>query len=223
MLSFNKIKEKIVYQYKIRIKKDKFLLAVRKWFRDGGDKTLRLNYPTLKSSSIVLDVGGFKGEWADNIYKKYSPSIFVFEPVKQYYEIIQEKFSENEKVSSYPFGLSNANKNMDIALQEDGSSTIKIDSDNIEKAELIDVFEFFENEGFEDVGLMKINIEGGEFDLLNRMIEKGLIEKCENLQIQFHDFFPEAQELREKIREKLSKTHKLTYDYYFVWENWERL
>lgn len=196
---------------------------MRKWFRDGGDTTFRLNYPTLKSSSIVLDVGGFKGEWADNIYKKYSPSIFVFELVKQYYEIIQEKFSENEKVSSYPFGLSNANKNMDIALQEDGSSTIKIDSDNIEKADLIDVFEFFENEGFEDVGLMKINIEGGEFDLLNRMIEKGLIGKCENLQIQFHDFFPEARELREKIRGELSKTHKLTYDYYFVWENWERL
>ena len=42
------------------------------------------------------------------------------------------------------------------------------------------------------------------------------------LQIQFHNFIPNAEKLREDIREDFSKTHHLTYDYYFIWENWER-
>ena len=33
--------------------------------------------------------------------------------------------------------------------------------------------------------------------------------------------FDDSEEKRENIRKSLSLTHKLTYDYTFVWENWE--
>lgn len=38
----------------------------------------------------------------------------------------------------------------------------------------------------DDIGLMKINIEGGEYELLERMIELGIINKVKDIQIQFH-------------------------------------
>ena len=79
------------------------------------------------------------------------------------------------------------------------------------------------NKKIDEIDLIKINIEGGEFELLERMFEQGLVAKCKNIQIQFHDFFPEAKSLRQDIRERLKETHHLTYDYYFVWENWERI
>jgi hypothetical protein len=69
---------------------------------------------------------------------------------------------------------------------------------------------------------MKINIEGGEYSLLQRMIEKEITGICNNIQVQFHNCFQNAPEMRMNIREVLNKTHFLTYDYYFVWENWEK-
>lgn len=48
-----------------------------------------------------------------------------------------------------------------------------------------------------------------------------IIKNIKNLQIQFHNFVDSAEEKREAIRKQLSLTHKLTYDYYFIWENWE--
>ena len=63
------------------------------------------------------------------------------------------------------------------------------------------------------IDLMKINIEGGEYDLLFCLIEKDLISRINNLQIQFHSFVPNAKNNREKIINLLKKTHKKTKHY----------
>jgi hypothetical protein len=39
-------------------------------------------------------------------------------------------------------------------------------------------------------------------------------------QIQFHDFIDDAASMRDKIIDALSKTHKRSWCYTFVWENW---
>ena len=70
---------------------------------------------------------------------------------------------------------------------------------------------------------MKINIEGAEYDLLDHLIETGFIANIINLQIQFHEFVPNAKERMENIQKRLEKTHALTYQHEFVWENWKRL
>jgi len=49
-----------------------------------------------------------------------------------------------------------------------------------------------------------------------------MIPIFKNLQIQFHDFIIDnANERMENIQTQLAKTHKITYQYKFVWENWE--
>ncbi len=53
------------------------------------------------------------------------------------------------------------------------------------------------------------------------LLNMEIIKNIKNLQIQFHNFVDSAEEKREAIRKQLSLTHKLTYDYYFIWENWE--
>lgn len=49
--------------------RDSFQREVRRWFRDKGDSTLRLDYP-LNADSIVLDVGGYKGDFSALIHEK---------------------------------------------------------------------------------------------------------------------------------------------------------
>lgn len=58
-----------------------FQREVRRWFRDKGDSTLRLDYP-LDAESIVLDVGGYKGDFTALIHEKFNCRVFVFEPLQ---------------------------------------------------------------------------------------------------------------------------------------------
>jgi len=67
---------------------------------------------------------------------------------------------------------------------------------------------------------MKINIEGSEYDLLEHLLETNYVKIIKNIQVQFHDFVPNAEKRMKRIQEKLQKTHYLTYQYPFVWENW---
>jgi hypothetical protein len=82
--------------------------------------------------------------------------------------------------------------------------------------------EFFHRHSIESVDLVKINIEGGEYDLLDHLIAEGLIERIRDVQVQFHDFVPGAEARRAAIRHGLEATHVVTYDEPFVWENWRR-
>ena len=65
-----------------------------------------------------------------------------------------------------------------------------------------------------------MNIEGGEYDLLEYLVGTEWIGKIEDIQIQFHNYGPEYVRRKDKIRLELSKTHYLTYDYALIFENW---
>jgi hypothetical protein len=72
------------------------------------------------------------------------------------------------------------------------------------------------------VDLMKINIEGGEYELLEHLIARGLTKRIRNIQVQFHeDVMAGAAGRMERIQSRLAETHHLTYQERFVWENWE--
>lgn len=68
---------------------------------------------------------------------------------------------------------------------------------------------------------MKINIEGGEYDLLEHLIVSGFVRNIDNIQVQFHDFVDDAEHRMAVIHKNLAKTHRLSYQYPLVWENWE--
>jgi FkbM family methyltransferase len=193
---------------------------VRQWFQDGGDDTLRINYD-LNENSIVFDLGGYHGGWAEKIYNKYHCTIYVFEPILELYEGICKKFEGNEKIKIYNFGISNANEKRFICLNNDGSS-FYLKNDNLLECEVKSIVEFLEQENINNVDLMKINVEGDEFKILEKILESEIVNKFTNIQVQFHDFYPNSRELRNELHEELIKTHHLTYNYEFVWENWEK-
>lgn len=197
----------------------KQIKRVRPWFEINGDNTLRLDY-NLNRDSIVVDVGGYEGKWANDIYKKYNCNIFIFEPIKEYYDKIVERFKENPKIRVYNYGLSNKDCDKQISLLNDSSSLFK-KSRNLQKITLVNASNFFNSEKIGKIELIKINIEGGEYDLLENLIENGLIYKIRNIQVQFHDFVKRAKKRMLKIEDELSKTHHPTYRFEFVWENWE--
>ena len=205
--------------FKVYILRDKFLLSAKKWFKDEGDKTLRVDYP-LNENSIVFDIGGYEGKFADEIFKKYQCTVYVFEPIDKFYKSICTRFEGNSKIKIFNFGLSDKDEEMMISISDDASS-VHIDTKNKEVILLKSINEFILKNKINYINLMKINIEGGEFKVLPALISSSLVKNIDNLQIQFHNFIPNSLKMRDNIREELIKTHELTYDYYFIWENWK--
>jgi FkbM family methyltransferase len=194
--------------------------CVRRWFADKGDKTLRLNY-SLNSDSTVIDLGGYRGDWSAEMFCKYNCNILVFEPVKEFSDFLKQRFSHNPKIKIHTFGLSDSDGTVRIALDEASSSVFKR-SNHYSDVELQQADVFLNKFGMKTFDLMKINIEGGEYSLLNHLIETGLITSIDNIQVQFHDFVPDAENRMNGIQKALSKTHHLTYQYRFIWENWKK-
>lgn len=193
---------------------------VAPWFRDKGDSTLRLNYD-LTQDSVVVDLGGYKGQWAADIFTRYDCQVHIFEPYKVYASDIAHRFSQNPKVKVYDFGLSGSDQELSLAVSDDASSSYKSSGDKV-TIYLKEAKHFFEDSGIEEIDLMKINIEGGEYDLLEHLLDTGYINHIDNIQVQFHDFVPDAGPRMKAIQDRLSATHYTTYQYEFVWENWRR-
>jgi hypothetical protein len=125
-------------------------------------------------------------------------------------------------VKVYPFGLADHTIETHIYLNGNASSIYETSRSRDEKIQLKEAIDFMKENGVTKIDLLKINIEGGEYDFLEYLIKTGFIEKIGNIQVQFHDFVPNAAERMEKIQFELNKTHFLTYQYEFVWENWQR-
>ena len=178
---------------------------ILKWNQLEGDKTLRLDYD-LNNDSIVLDVGGYEGQWASDIFAKYGCRIYIFEPVSSFCHKIKDRFIKNTRINVHNFGLSDRNDELPISLDGSRSSTLYGDFSSSNKVNLKRFKEWLQVEDLESIDLMKINIEGGEYALLKHIYEEGLMAKIKNFQIQFHDLNPNSQEEMKNIQKYLEKT-----------------
>ena len=191
---------------------------VKPWFKANGDKTLRLDYD-LNEQSTVFDLGGYEGQWASDIFSKYVCPVFIFEPYIKYAEKISERFRHNTKIKVFAFGLGKINEHLTLYESDDASSVYK-KKGTAYTIELKKASSFILEQGITKIDLMKINIEGGEYDLLEELLDENMVKRIVNLQIQFHDFVERSDERMKKIQERLSATHQLSYQFEYVWENW---
>ncbi len=184
------------------------------------EKKFRTHYDELTKNSVVFDLGGYEGQWASDIYSQYLCDIHVFEPHLNFYKDIQFRFQNNPKVKIYDFGLGAKEETIQLSNEKD-ASTMFASGTNTVTGKLKGAANFLDSNNFDTIDLMKVNIEGGEYELLEHLIETGWIKKIKNIQIQFHTFVPNAEERMTKIQNDLRKTHHSTYLYKFLWENWQ--
>lgn len=195
---------------------------VDRWFRDNAEDALRLDYDCLNGDSLVFDLGGYKGDWSAKINDKYKCYVYIFEPYLPYYEEICRRFRGNDKIKVFPFGLAKNDSTLPFRVDNDASSFYGVESGDGCGADcrLNSICEFMYKLRINKVDLVKINIEGGEFDLLEYMLDEGLINRFLNIQVQFHHFVESASSRYFLINKRLKKTHVLDWKYEFVWESW---
>jgi len=201
----------------IRAYRDPQRARVKPWFAANGDRTLRLDYDLIPDS-VVFDVGGFEGNWASDIFAMYQSTIHVFEPVGTFHEAIAVRFRRNAKIHVHPFGLADHDGQTRISLESDRSSVHRAGAG--ERAELRSFAGFLEQQRINHIDLLKINIEGGEYELLEHILDQDLQGRIVDIQVQFHQLGPASAARMQAIQERLRRTHEPTYRYEFVWENW---
>jgi FkbM family methyltransferase len=193
---------------------------VKKFYADGGDDRFRYDYD-LDERSLVLDVGGYEGQWASDLYARQRCRIAIFEPVARFARNIEARFRKNGDITVHACGLGAASRTETIFLHGASSSTHKKQTQS-EQIEIVDVRQWFADHFVDTVRLMKINIEGGEYELLERLVATGLIDRIDDIQVQFHNFTPDAAARMAALQQAMRATHTPTYQYRFVWENWRK-
>ncbi|MDZ7783051.1 MAG: FkbM family methyltransferase [Halioglobus sp.] len=185
-----------------------------------------LHEADIDGNSMVLDVGAFTGQWARKIVERYDPVIYAFEPNPQSFARLEEKAADNPKLKPFKYGLGDREQAVDFTLKGLGSSVYDERAENAEvpriKVRIAAIEQVWEELGLAEVDLMKINIEGAEFPLLERMIEKDMLARVKCFMIQFHEWHPGAHGRRRRILEALARTHRREWNYDFVWEKWVR-
>lgn len=189
------------------------------YYRDGGNSLL-YDVP-VETDSLVLDAGGYEGEWTANMIARYGCRSEVFEPVPAYAERCRRLFSRNTMVNVHEAALGNASRMATFHLSENGTSEYGgTNVAGVVEVPVVDVLEVFNRIPDEFISCVKLNIEGGEYDVLERLLDTGLIKRCGSLLIQFHPQ-PAGWETRlRNIEAKLMATHVREWCYPLLWEKW---
>mgnify|MGYP001449673741 CR=1 FL=1 len=217
---FFRIKLFYKWFYAQYIIKDFAIIERTRWYKEKGDKKLRLDYK-LNENSIVFDIGGYVGDFTSLIYEKYKCKVYIFEPSQVFYKTCIERFKDNKNILCFNYGLSDSEDELSLSNENEASSITKnINNKNSETVKIRKFSNVFKELRINKIDLLKVNIEGSEYNLIPHMIEENLIEKINNIQIQFHIFITDAKNKRNIIINSLKKTHKNDWCYYFVWENW---
>jgi len=195
----------------------------RAWRAIDGDHTLRLEYD-LAPDSVVLDVGGFMGQWASDIVAMYGCRVHVFEPVPAFAARIEQRFARNPLVTIHRYGLGGVANVVPLAVSGDASSHVRTEQLGraVISVRLRTPAEVLDELNIATVDLLKLNIEGAEYDLLDHLVGTDLIKRIVELQVQFHAFVADAERRRAALCRRLSATHERTWCYEFLWENWRR-
>jgi FkbM family methyltransferase len=177
----------------------------------------------LDESGIVVDVGAYIGQWSKKIADRYGSTVFAFEPMDAGLKKMRQVLAAYPNVHIYDYGLSDGDQNATMALAGPGSSIYSETSRvGFAKVKIRDVVDVLDELGLTRIDLLKVNIEGGEYDLFDRLIEAGWLRRIDQILIQFHEWHPKAYYRRWHIRRALRVGHEVVWEFPWVWEYWRQ-
>ncbi|WP_181704424.1 FkbM family methyltransferase [Chthonobacter albigriseus] len=172
---------------------------------------------TLTGSDIAIDCGANVGEYTALMAGR-GAKVFAFEPDPTALKLLNERVGSlpNVEVKEQAVGVGNKKVMLYRAMKSDDdpivltqSSSVlpfksNIDQSNFVEIDQIDFADFVEKLD-RPVKLMKVDIEGAEFELLEALIDRGLIGRIEHIFVETHDHkIPELKSAAARVREKLA-------------------
>lgn len=209
--------------------------GMRRFFHAARADAAILVDADLSEGAVVLDVGAFEGRWATRLLARLDEAgagphevrVHAFEPEPGAVEHIRRSPAGGDpRLVIHPFGLAGRNREESLIMAGPGSTVLEHgpavgDGTGRATVDLRDVDEVLRELGVERVDFAKINIEGGEYELIDRLHETGWLARTGPLIVQFHEFVPHAHRFRRRNRRQLARTHRRTWAYGWVYERWD--
>ena len=216
----------------------------------SGEKVLieklKEHYQSRKHSLYIFDVGSNKGQFSDLIVTGLQNfdipfTVHAFEPSRETFSILFEKFNSNKQVVLNNFGLGRESGIHELFYDNIGSglaslSKRRLDHFNIrfEKSEQVKIQTldiYCDSQAIDQIDLLKIDVEGHELDVLSgcsEMLRKQKVKMISfefgggniDTRIFFQDFWYFFQQYGPKIFRILPSGHLLPISTYH--ENYEQ-
>ena len=168
-----------------------------------------------KLNGNIIILGGYLGDTAEKYLETTSGNILIVEPLSIYVDKLKKRFGSCERITIIQKAASDKSGFKTIYIDGNKSSSM-IPSEEYEVVNASDIVEIVDYFGSE-IYALECNIEGGEYEVLPRLIESGRISNVRNLFIEFHQVSNDSLLRKTKIEQELMKTHELKWDFPWVW------
>jgi FkbM family methyltransferase len=168
--------------------------------------------------SVCIDCGANVGNVTLQMSNK-GAEVYAFEPNPHAFKILSERFNNNKKVHCINKGVWDRNGKMKLFFHENssedeikwstGSSILEfkknISTEKFIEIEVIDLIQFIRKLD-KKISILKIDVEGAECEILERIIEERVYENIEKIFVETHDHkIPELKIRTDIIRKKIKE------------------
>lgn len=173
----------------------------------------------ISQKDLVIDVGGYHGDYAQAVFDRFGCMIVVFEPNAEIYETLIERFKDNHKIQCNPMAIGGEAGLEKLYLREDGSSFFQEwagtnEWKGVAVGRLSDFIQFAKV----IPRIVKLNCEGAEYAIIKDLDESGFLGQIPEILVQFHRI-PNYFTLERETEKRLFKTHIKEYNY--KWQLWK--
>jgi FkbM family methyltransferase len=195
-----------------------FVYALRSRYYKLGfvDKDI-LSDVILQADDIAIDCGANIGNITARLAAK-GATIYAFEPNPFAFNVLKKRFTGSKNVHCINKGVLDRDGMVQLYLHENspidpvkwstGSSLLKsksnVDDRNFITVEVVDLCCFIQSL-HRRIKMIKMDVEGVEFAILNRMIDTGVIHSVDRLIVETHDRLPELRREDEKLRHRIAR------------------
>lgn len=164
----------------------------------------------LGPADLVIDLGGFQGEFSQKIHDMYGCEVIIAEPTGSADHMANHPWARVIRAA-----VSTDNRELRFGGMSYYTTAMEI-GDQVYPC--FDVMELMDQE----IGLLKVNIEGMEWEVMKRILEQGAQKYVKYFQVQFHKINEASDLAYAYIATELNKTHICEWRVPYVWESWRR-
>ena len=136
---------------------------------------------------IVIDCGANKGEFCEAMHSLFKAKCFGFEPDPRLFS----QLNSSSSISYYELAVGHEDGECFLNLGVAQCSSIRFSEakifQEVKKVSVVDLEKFCNQNSIKFIDLLKIDIEGAELDLLDRL-SKDFFARVATITVEFHDF-----------------------------------
>lgn len=166
---------------------------------------------------VCVDCGAHAGLISD-IMLHCEAFVYAFEPNLHLQKFLRRKYKNNDNIKLYQKAVATFNGTTDFLIFEkrnlsQGNRILKSKQDKNTsksyKVEVVDICEFIEKEILKEVDkiyFLKLDIEGAEFEILEKLIERKLYKNIEFIAVETHEYmFEDGNKKLQNIKSLIEK------------------